>query len=103
MVLTKDETAFKIRMVEGEKQLEWTDDIKPVEGLSPDEWIKSQRDTLRWYPVHLDGRAMYITRDSGIIDYVKHGGPNPCAKEDSDFQVVLGEPVVLGTFGKPKS
>jgi len=85
--------------------------------LSRYEWLKGRNswngrmissqskglDTLRWYPVHLDGRAMYITRDSGIIDYVKHGGPNPCAKEDSDFQVVLGEPVVLDTFGKPKS
>ena len=81
--------AFKVRIVKGEKQLEWTDDIKPVEGISPDQWVESQRDTLRWYPVHLDGRAMCITRDSGIIDYVKPGTRIPCAKEDSDVRAAL--------------
>ena len=38
----------------------------------------AQRNTVRWYPVKLDGRAMYLTRDSGVVEYVAHSGGNMC-------------------------
>ena len=71
--------AFTIRVVEGAHRMKWTDEIKPVEGLCSGEWAKSQ----------LDGYAMYITRDNGIIRYVTYQGFKICAKEDSDVKVSL--------------
>ena len=43
----------------------------------------AQRNTVQWYPVKLDGRAMYLTRDSGVVEYVAHSG-EICAKDASD-------------------
>ena len=69
-------------------QARFSDEIKPVVGLYPDEWSDAQRDKARWYPIQLDGRAMSITRHSGAIEYIVIPGTT-CAKEDSDVQVAM--------------
>ena len=66
----------------------FTDEFKPMVGFYPDTWRDDQRDKVRWYSIKLDGRAMYITRDSGAIDYISHLG-KICEKEDSDAQMAI--------------
>ena len=66
----------------------FTDEFKPMVGFYPDTWRDAQRDKVRWYSIKLDGRAMYITRDSGAIDYISHLG-EICEKEDSDAQMAI--------------
>ena len=48
--------------------------MKLVVGLYPEERHKAQSKTVRWYPIQLDGRSIYITRDSGVIEYVAFPG-----------------------------
>ena len=66
----------------------FTDEIKPMVGVYPDTWNDDQRDKVHWYSIKLDGRAMYIARDSGAIDYISHLG-KICEKEDSDVQMAI--------------
>ena len=66
----------------------FTDEIKPMVGVYPDTWSDVQRDKVHWYSIKLDGRAMYIARDSGAIDYISHLG-KICEKEDSDVQMAI--------------
>ena len=66
----------------------FTDEFKPMVGFYPDTWRDEQLDKVRWYSIKLDGRAMYITRDSGAIDYISHLG-EICEKEDSDAQMAI--------------
>ena len=66
----------------------FTDEIKPMVGVYPDTWSDGQRDKVHWYSIKLDGRAMYIARDSGAIDYISHLG-KICEKKDSDVQMAI--------------